>query len=156
MSVLVAATELMREDLVQLNDLDPELRITMSGSLAGDATGGTSDITATVPAGKAGMIVASSCAITGIGTASNNVFRITLNGNTVNEQAQAPFNIATFQRFESWTPTPVLHIADTIAIISTIDNVDTQTHTCRYMIYLWDLVTARNIPQKFFWPGTLA
>ncbi len=156
MSVSIAATVLLRQDLVQITDLDPEQLIVMQNTLAGDAGGNTSAITATVPTGFAAMLIRASTNVAGVGTATNVVTRVRIDSNTIDEFASGPFNIDTFQRFANMIPAPVLWINDLIDVSSTVDNVLAQTHGFELIMYLWDMQTARNLPQKFFWPGTMS
>jgi len=156
MSVSVAAAVLLRKDLVQVSDLDPEQLVVMQNTLPGDAGGNSSTITATVPTGFAAMLIRASTNVNGNATATNVVTRVRIDGDTIDEFASGPFNIDAFQRFQNVIPAPVLWINDLIQVDSQIDNVLAQTHGFELIMYLWDLQTARNLPQKFFWPGTLS
>lgn len=156
MSVSAAAAITASQQLVQITDLDPKRFIVMSGSVAGDGSGGSSIITATVPAGNAAFIIRMNSNISGTGTASNLLYRVVFNGATINDSARAPLNVTGFQRYEDYTPAPVLWIPDTLAVSANVDNINTQTHSFAVLMYLWELQDARNLPQRFFWPGTLA
>lgn len=155
MSVFGTATVLLRTDLVQVTDLDPKQLVVMQGSVAGDGGGGSSDVTAAIPTGFGAMIMRASGNISATTTATNMLFRIRLDGDAVEEFATGPFNVAGAQRYGSFRPTKMLWTNNLIELIAICDNVNAQTQTLECTMLLWDLQTARNLPQRFFWPGLL-
>lgn len=155
MSVTAAAT-LTRRDLVQVSDLDPEIEFVISGSVTGDATGGTSLLTATFPAGFAimpitfGSFLADSSAV--------HDFRWDVNGGgdvlTVSGQAGRLIDGIFFS--EEFSPKNCYLIdRDDVVVQVFTNNVDTKVHQIRGFAYGWSLQFARNLPKKFFWPGTM-
>jgi len=155
-AVSAVGTISVRQNLVQVNDLDPELLIVMDASVAGDGGGGISSISATIPTGFAAMIIRASNTVLGAGTATDCVYTVSVDGVLVDEAGVGPRVVGTNQRYPNFLPAQVLWIQNSIVVNCDCDNINTQTQVFETVMYLWDLRTARNLPQRFFWPGTLA
>lgn len=153
MSVTAVAT-ITRRQLVQVSDLDPEWELVFQGAAVGDGTGGDKRVTCTIPTDLGCMFVGASCLMNASST-SPAFYQIAVGGITQFFRGAAPNAIDVNNVPDFRDPPRVLLLDHPIVLSIFSDNVNTETMSGRAIAFGWDLVAARNIPQKFFWPGLL-
>jgi len=157
-SVSTTATQSERQ-LVQRNELDPELELLWTGSRAGDGSAGTALITMNVPVGKAIMWVTGGASV----EAADKNFRWTIAlgagaDPVLLQWGCEGFNIDGDSFSLEFSPRYCIMIAQAeIGIRVFTDNPGVgKDLVANGLAYAWDLQHARNLPFKFMWPGTLS
>ncbi len=154
MSVTGAVALIRNTGLIQVSDLDPKRLLLWTGSVVGDATGGSLQGTATVPDGLAVLPLH-------FGATFNDAdqdfeWEVLAEGLRLAVSGVEGFNVAAVSVCGEYRPLAGTIIAEpTITFRCTVTNVDTKIMTPFIYAYAWDLQTARNLPFKFLWPGTL-
>jgi len=155
-SVSISTELTALEPIVQISDLDPRFMANQDLTLLGDATGGSATLTATVPAGYAALWCRASVLITGSPTITTAWWNFSFRNNAFYQSATISavdtFGVASGPVLPKgldfdWTTTSYLEFR--------CDNPDGDTIALRVLACLWDIVTARQLPQKFFWPYSL-
>jgi len=152
-AVATAAT-LTIQDLVQTNALDPEKLLLWTAASAGTVSGGLNVVTCTVPTGLAALWITLSGVIGGSST-SGLSYELANGTGTWVFHGVATVAMDTFATPAFFDPPRILQLTETITGLIQSVNTDGDTMTTRALAFAWDLQDARNIPQKFFWPGTL-
>jgi len=143
----------LRRDLVQVNDLDPEVELVGRVSSAGDGTGGFNRITFTMPDGFAYLFTSVNAEMNASSTSNVN-YVITSFGGTVFQSGAAASLVDVFNIPHVFPPPRVMLFGPVVLRIMA-DNTNLEALAGGCVAYGWDLQTARNIPQRFMWPGTM-
>lgn len=153
MSVNTVGTFSLRRDLVQLSDLDPEVELVGRTGSVGDAGGNFNLITWTMPEGLAYLFTSVNAEMN-LSSVSNVNYVITSFGGTIFQASAAALLVDIFNIVSLPAPPRVMLFGDvTIAIMA--DNTLNENLSAGFVAYGWDLQVARNIPQRFLWPGTM-
>ncbi len=153
MAVATAAT-LTVQDLVQQTELDPQQLLLFTAASAGTVSGGLNVVTCTVPAGL-GCLWISLSAVIDDASAESLSFELANGTGTWVFHGSGTIDVGTFSTPPFFDPPRILQITETMTALIQSNNTDGDTMTARALAFAWDLQVARNIPQKFFWPGTL-
>lgn len=154
MSVAATIALVSQRPLVQTSDLDPQRLFLWTGSVTADGSGGTLSGTCLIPTGFAACICAISAQVAG-GGSSDVMYTLNEDGATILIHGVQAFDMNSTMRAPSWTPPLILLTGDTISSAALADNVTGDDMSVFAIGFGWDQQFARNLPQKFFWPGTL-
>lgn len=158
MSVTVAIGPTETQNLVQVSELDPEQMIRFQSTVVADVTGGFLQLTCSAPIDKSVLWVYASAAI-GSGSVSPLQYNVTVDGNVVFRHGELTHLVSASAIAEGWRPPGILLNPQAPGALSAIqiiaDNVDGDDMTAEAFGFIWDAQVGRNLPQKFFWPGTL-
>ncbi len=154
MAVATAAT-LLRSPLVQVNDLDPSAQLVYTAQSVGDVSGGLHTVTCTCPTDLAWFVSSVGCEMDGSNT-SVAQFRMTVAGVTVFRRGAPANAMDTVNAPDFGDPPRLLLSGQPLTLVIRSVNVDGDDLFIGAIAFGWELQVARNIPQKWFWPGTLA
>lgn len=154
MSVSIEIPLTQNLGLVQVHGADPKKLLKWSGLIVADASAGTLTGTCNVPTDLAIIWLAVSVQIQG--TTANNV-----SFGFVEDGAGFLFGGVDASRLvDSFIapsalelPAPLILFGDDLSVVVILENNDTEDVGVRASALAWDQETARNLPQRFFWPG---
>lgn len=149
-----ADAALGRRNIVQVSDLDPSAALLFSGSVAGDVSGGLAVITATCPTDLAWFIATVLVEMNGSNTEACK-YEIVDGGSTVFRAGGSANSIDTRNAPTLQAPPPLIFTTHPLTVAVTTANVDGDSTFFNVLAFGWDLSVARNLPLKFFWPGTI-
>jgi len=153
MSVATTMPIVQNLGLVQVNDADPSRLLKWNGTVVADGTAGTLTASCIVPVGFGVIWLGLSCQIAGT-TANNVAYAITEDGNTLWLSGADSRLIGTFISPDSLVPPPpLLMFGETITSLVVAVNNDTEDMQVVAVALAWEQRAARNLPQRFFWPG---
>lgn len=156
MSVAATIPVTQRRGLVQVLSTDPSTFLKWSGDAVADGTGGTLSGTCNVPADLACMWIGITCFF--VSAYAGDAFYSLREDDTpvFDEIARNSATVGTAVVFPCYEPPHILWTADAIAAQAFGDNVDGDDMTVKAFAFGWDKQHARNLPQRFMWPGMLS
>jgi len=145
--------------LVQQSELDPQFMFQFSGSATADGTGGALTVNLDCPADTSVLWILLGGFIGGV-TSSEVQYNVALEGTLsfLSSKPGRPINAALI--LEPFVPpivmlNPQLPGGTSNGAVS-VDNVNTEDLSVQAIAYGWEAHVGRNLPQRFFWPATLA
>lgn len=159
MSVTTVLTPTVQRGLMQLNSLDPETLLLFGGTVVADGSGGVLTASLVCPNDLSVIWISLGGFLTGttslaaryaIILEAANIFRSSVVARVVG-------GTATLEQFEP--PRIMLNpqIAGGAASASIVTgNTNTEDLNVEAMAFAWEAQAGRNVPQRFFWPATLA
>lgn len=143
---------------MQVSELDPEELIRFTGTVVADVSGGGVKLFCEAPADKSVFWIYAG-GIVQDGSTSDFSYNVLVDGNIVFRQGAAGFVSSGSSVAVGFNPPGILlspQVAGGISRLEVIaDNVDGDDMIAEALAFIWDAQVGRNLPQKFFWPGTL-
>ncbi len=158
MSVASTIAPSESQNLVQVSDLDPETLIRFSGTVVADASAGILQLNCQAPIDKSVLWVYASAATLNAST-TDFQYNVLVEGLIVFRHGVEGFQTGGNSLAAGFKPPGILlnpQAPGARAEIQIIcDNVLGDNMIGEAFGFIWDAQVGRNLPQKFFWPGTL-
>lgn len=148
-----------RIQLVQQNELDPEVMLQFSGTATADGTGNFLQVSLVAPVDLSVLWIILGGFVTGV-TSSEVQYNVNNEGTLVFMSSKPGRPVDGNLILEPFIP-PIIMLnpqlpggGSNAAIV--VDNVNTEDLTVQAVAFGWEAQVGRNLPQRFFWPATLA
>jgi len=157
-SVTTTIALVEQRPLVRVNELDPQTLFRWDGEVSADMSGGFLQGDCFAPVNMSVLWILVGGQITSSST-SDAFFTVLLDDVALFSHSVIGHIVNTNNRLESWRPPQLLinpQVPGTRAHMNIIcDNVDGDDLQPECLAFGWDADVGRNLPQKFFWPGSL-